>query len=365
MRVLAITNMYPSAEMPASGVFVEQQINGLLAIGVQVSVVFIDRRTEGAMAYYRMSPRILSAIEKFSPDLVHVMYGGVMADQVTRQSDLPPTLITFHGSDLLGENLSGLVRWLISHYGVHCSRRAATRARGLVVVARHLLSRLPSGIESDKCRVIPCGIDLDRFRPRSQMECRQRLGWCERALHVVFASGHGDPVKRPGLAKAAVQHAIRGGVPAQLHYLTGIPNDTVPVWLSAANALLLTSLHEGSPTVVKEALACGLPVVSVDVGDVVERLAGIEGCHLAKPDPADLAYRLRLVWERGQRIDCGRRLQELSHMAVAHSLRRFYEHILAGDRVRRTPLPTGKSSVSTVHGHSTLRLEPAAFGSCL
>src|SRR4051812_40869478 len=114
MRILVVTNMYPSLQSPANGVFVEQQVLGLLAAGVQVRVVFVDRRREGAMAYYRMTPIIGAAVKEFNPDLIHVMYGGVMADQITRMPGLPPVIVTFHGSDLLGENLSGLCRKIIS-----------------------------------------------------------------------------------------------------------------------------------------------------------------------------------------------------------------------------------------------------------
>ena len=85
MRVLAITNMYPTPRSPSSGVFVEQQVNGLRAIGVDVQVLLIDRRTEGAQVYFQMRSRILSAISTFRPEIVHVMYGGVMADKITAQ----------------------------------------------------------------------------------------------------------------------------------------------------------------------------------------------------------------------------------------------------------------------------------------
>jgi len=358
--------MYPSPEAPTSGVFVEQQVQGLLSAGVEVRVIFIDRRQEGAMAYYRMAPSIRDAVKEFEPDLVHVMYGGVMADQVTRQYGLPPVVVTFHGSDLLGENLSGMVRKLISRYGVYCSRRAARRAAGVVVVARHLLKALPglsptpstlnfqSSVALAKddqpstpiVRVIPCGIDLDRFKPMNQDECRQRLGWSKDTFHVLFASANNDPVKRPWLARAAIEETAKLGIRVELHQLAGVPNTEVPVWFNASDALLLTSLHEGSPTVVKEALACGIPVVSVDVGDVTERLEGIEGCHLAKSDPADLARQLRRVWERRQRLSCQRLIADLSHMAIANQLRHFYEHVTRKSPARAgTALATSESLV--------------------
>ena len=327
MRVLAITNMYPTAGLPANGVFVEQQVNGLRSIGVQVQVLLIDRRREGAWTYYRMAPRVNRALAGFRPDLVHVMYGGVMADQVTRQPRLPPVVVTFHGADLYGENLSGVMRKLISHYGVHCSRRAARRANGVVVVARFLTKFLPGDKNQSKLRVIPCGIDLVRFKPMDQRFCQQKLGWFNGAVNVLFVSGIGSLHKRPWLARAAIDVLRARGVPAELRCLSNVPNSEVPVWINASDVLLLTSYDEASPTIVKEALACNVPIVSVDVGDVAERLEGIDGCHLAKPEPSDLALKLGCITRHRQRLDCRARLEELSSKAVAERLKQFYEEI--------------------------------------
>ena len=327
MRILAVTNMYPSAAFPGRGVFVHEQIRGLRASGVEVSVLFVDRRQEGPRAYYRLANRVDTAVAGFDPDAIHVMYGGVMADQIVRRHHVRPVVVTFHGSDLLGENLSGWARKLISRYGVYCSRRAAQAAEGVIVVARHLVKALNGVVPTHKVRVIPCGIDLDRFKPMDPLDCKQKLGWSTRAFHVLFASSNGDPVKRTWLARAAVAQMSNADRPPELHCLTGIPNAEVPVWLNASDALLLTSMHEGSPTVVKEALACGLPLVSVDVGDVAERIEGIEGCHLARAEPADLAAKLCRVRQCGKRLGCAPRLRELSILRVAQRLKCYYEGI--------------------------------------
>jgi teichuronic acid biosynthesis glycosyltransferase TuaC len=328
MRILAITNMYPSAAFPAQGVFVQEQVKGLNAIGLDVRVVFVNRRQAGPLAYFRMRNQVRSAVAEFEPDALHVMYGGVMADQIARHHHVRPVVVTFHGSDLLGENLSGRARKIISRYGVHCSRRAATAADGVVIVARHLMKALNGAVASDKVRVIPCGIDLERFKPMDSSACKSRLGWNPESFHVLFASSNGDPVKRPWLAEAAVAQLHHSNRPTELHYLSGVRNADVPVWLNASDVLLLTSLHEGSPTVVKEALACGLPVVSVDVGDVAERIEGIEGCHLAAAEPAELAGKLCLVRQRGTRLDCQARVAELSILIAAQKLRQFYEQVI-------------------------------------
>ncbi len=325
MKVLAITNMYPSGEFPGRGVFVREQIQGLISIGLSVRVLFVDRRRDGPSVYYRMGSRLLEMLKEFDPDLVHIMYGGVMAQRVVRHYHARPILVTFHGSDLLGENLSGWTRKWVSRYGVWCSKRAARAAEGIVVVARHLLKVLPPAAFKGQVHVLPCGIDLERFKPQDPVACRRRLAWSGDSFHVLFASSNGDPVKRPWLAHAAVGETLRRGIPVELHHMTGVANAEVPVWLNASDALLLTSLQEGSPTVVKEALACGLPVVSVDVGDVAERIEGIEGCHLAQPTPADLADKLALVHRHRTRLDCRDRVEPLDIVQVARRLKALYE----------------------------------------
>jgi glycosyltransferase involved in cell wall biosynthesis len=357
VKILAITNMYPSLQRPGSGVFVEQQIKGLLSRGLDVRVMFFDRRKEGASVYYRISALLQRQLADFAPDLVHVMYGGVMADQVTKQRGLPPTVVTFHGSDLLGENLSGLARKLISRYGVHCSRKAARRVEGIIVVGRHLLKALGAGIAATKVQVIPCGIDLERFKPLDQQQCRERLAWQPADFHVLFATSEGDPVKRPELARAAVGllHGKYGDV--KFHVLSGTPNSEVPYWLNAADVLLLTSKHEGSPTIVKEALACGLPVVSVPVGDVRERIAGIDGCHLAEPESEDLARKLELVYKIRQRLNCDEKLQDISNQTIAARLEHFYF-----DTLRRWDVSEARIAEGAIKSGPRYRVPPRRQG---
>jgi glycosyltransferase involved in cell wall biosynthesis len=328
MRVLSITNIYPSPERPWLGTFIQQQVIGLRSVGVETKVLYFNRKKDGPFIYYRMGSLISEAIAAFRPHLLHVMYGGVMADAITRRSWSLPVVVTFHGSDLLGENLSGIVRKLVSHYGVGCSWRAARRASGVVVVARHLEKALPEDVDRRKIRVIPCGIDMSRFKPMDQEACRQKLGWAAGTFHVLFPANTGDPVKRPWLAQAAMEALKEHGINAELHMLSGVSYADVPLWINASDVLLLTSLQEGSPMVVKEALACEVPVVSVDVGDVAERIASIEGCHLVGTQPGDIALGLLDVWRRKGRVDNTNFIQTLSIGTIAERLKSFYGEIL-------------------------------------
>jgi teichuronic acid biosynthesis glycosyltransferase TuaC len=328
MRILAVTNMYPVPNIPELGIFVEQQIVGLRRIGLEVEVMFVDRSKKGMSVYVGLESDIRANVRRFRPDVIHSMYGGVLAGQVTSAVKDRPTLVTFHGSDLLGENLSGTIRKAISRYGVWCSRKAAQRASGIIVVSKALSDALPKRMDRSKIRVIPCGIDLERFKPLDQQSCREHLGWESGRFHILFP-GSSDPVKRPALARAAAAAIENREIRAEIHYLRGVANSDVPTWLNASDVVLLTSLHEGSPTIVKEALACNVPVVSLDVGDVAERIAGIEGCYIASPDPTNIAAKLSLIYGRGRRVLGRLKVQALSLEQVANRLKDTYEEVLA------------------------------------
>jgi teichuronic acid biosynthesis glycosyltransferase TuaC len=328
MRILAVTNMYPMPGFPNAGIFVEQQIRSLREIGLTVDVILVNRLERGMSAYIGLARQVCATVRTFRPDLIHSMYGGVMAEQVTKSVNDRPTLVTFHGSDLLGENLSGSVRKILACYGVRCSRRAARRASGIVTVSRVLLDALAQDVDRAKVRVIPCGIDLQRFKPLDKDICRARLAWDPGRFHVLFQASS-NPVKRPGLARAAVERLSHFGIRAEIHYLRGVANSQVPVWLNASDVVLLTSLHEGSPTIIKEALACNLPVVSVNVGDVAERIQDVAGCYIALPELHDIATKLSWV-HRGPRQVSGRvKMEALSLERIAHRLKENYEEVVA------------------------------------
>jgi teichuronic acid biosynthesis glycosyltransferase TuaC len=114
------------------------------------------------------------------------------------------------------------------------------------------------------------------------------------------------------------------GTDVELHVLAGVPPDAVATWLNAADTVLLTSAHEGSPNVVKEALACNVPVVSVDVGDVRERIHEIAGCYIADPTPEDLAAKVERAVRREGAITARERVADISLERVAARLWDIY-----------------------------------------
>jgi glycosyltransferase involved in cell wall biosynthesis len=196
------------------------------------------------------------------------------------------------------------------------------------VQTRELKECLPKDVDQRKVSIIPNGVDFDRFKPMASVSCCNRLGWDPDRFHILFPKNGGDPVKRLGLAQEAVRCLKQTEMPVELHLLEGVAHHEVPLWLNAADVLLLTSAHEGSPNVVKEALACNRPVVSVDVGDVAQLISDLEGCHLAADEPNDISEKLRQVYLK-PRCESGRkRIRELSRDEVSRRILAFYEAIL-------------------------------------
>ena len=323
MRVLVVTNMYPSDAHPTAGTFVASQVESLRDLGIDMEVLPIDRVAAGRVVYRNLAKTVRASFNTVNPDLVHVMYGGVMSAVVRRAIRERPVLVSFCGADLLG-NPGGAIEILSARVGVVASKWAAVRAAGIVVKSENLFNALPRGVDRSRVWILPNGVDLRRFRPLDRLECQRRLGWDPSRKHVLFPSSPARTDKRFGLAEACVARLNQRGAKVDLHVLKDVPHEEVPWWLNAASAILLTSVSEGSPNAVKEALGCNVPVVSVDVGDVRARIGGIDGCFIADPTPEDLAGKLGQVFERKEPIDARRQIDEISLEHVAEKLREVY-----------------------------------------
>ena len=344
LRLLAVTNLYPTPQTPSSGTFIEQQVKGLRQSGVDAEVMLVDRRQKGMRAYWGLGGQVSARIADVRPDVVHVMYGGIMADEVTRGVKNKPLVVSFCGEDLLGEPLAGYrevgrpvigyLRKMVSEYGVWASHRAARRAHRIIVKSKNLQDALPQDVDRSKVQIIPNGIDLERFKPVAQGEARRTLGWSADRAVVLFVTVGGDPRKRLGLAQDAVAK-IKCERAVDFRIMSGVPHEQVPLWLNASDILLLTSFHEGGVNIVKEAMACNLPVVSVDVGDVRERLTPVRSCVITEPTPDALGSALSDVLHRGGRSDGRNHLNALTLSAVAAQLKQVYN--LALSDCRTTP----------------------------
>lgn len=213
-------------------------------------------------------------------DLIHIHYG--QCGLACLPTNLP-VVVTFHGSDLEGIiGNDGKYIWQSSILK-RISRMIAFRADQIIVVSESLGNLLPSRCDYE---VIPHGIDLDLFRIMTKTEARGILGLPEDKRLVLFAGSPDIPRERYYLAQKALR-MVKLDDPADLLVVTGESHDKMPLYMNACDALLMTSIHESSPNMIKEALACNLPIVSVDVGDVKKRILGLPRCVVCENDLAE------------------------------------------------------------------------------
>jgi glycosyltransferase involved in cell wall biosynthesis len=176
--------------------------------------------------------------------------------------------------------------------------------------------------------LIPMGVDLAMFKPAPREEARKQLGLPPDKRLVLFVAHPLNYIKRYDLAQAAVQLLRLDSPDVDLIAVYQAPHETVPTYMNACDALVLTSTYEASPCVIKEAMACNLPIVSVNVGDVAERIDGVEGCYLCEPTPQDIAAKLRRVLQDGHRPDSRAKIAELSLQNVGRRVIAVYQDVL-------------------------------------
>jgi glycosyltransferase involved in cell wall biosynthesis len=270
--------------------------------------------------------RLRKEIQQFKPDVVHAHFGTLTALVCVLVSPVP-VVITFHGQDL---NPSPGDPWLRSKLGHLFSHLAARRAAQIICVSPGVRNHV--GYIKDRVHLLPCGINMERFHPMPKDECRAKLGWRMDDKIVVFNAGS-DPVrKRIDVAQATLAHAKKRIADLRLHVFGGkTHNDEMPLFYNAADCLLVASDYEGSPMVVKEALACNLPIVSVDVGDVVERLAGVTPSAIAARNPAALGNALVEIVSLGCRSNGREMMRDLSEEAVAGKIVSIYRLVAGAD----------------------------------
>lgn len=325
LRVLHATNMYPTLADPAYGAFVAAQVQALAAAGVRVQLEFIDGRGNDA-AYVAGLRRINRLARSGAFDVVHAHYG--LTGFVAAFQRLP-LVVTYYGDDLLGTpDGHGRVTWksrVIRGLGA----LAARRADALICMSEGMRAALPRTADRARAHVIPNGVDLGRFAPGARALARTRLGLDPTARLVLFPNTPGEPRKRLDLAEASLRRLATERVAARLWIVSRVPHEQMPDHYRAADCLLLTSDWEGSPNVVKEALCCDLPVVSVDCGDVAHWLELAPGSELVERDPAALAAALARVLRSGVRVDGAAARRELDGHRVAERVVAVYHEAIA------------------------------------
>ncbi|MGM9811117.1 MAG: glycosyltransferase [Paludibacteraceae bacterium] len=276
--------------------FITEQAEALRAAGCEVEYFGVVGK--GVWGYLKQLPKLRRVIREQHIDIIHAHYG--LCCLLANLQRRVPVVSTYHGSDINSPRVMRFskVAMRLSAWNIFVSKRTQDIA----------FAQVPKSVQQ-KSSLIPCGINLPaswqelQNQPIGQQTLKQ---WVNTVLepnkkHVLFAGAFDNPVKDPELAKAVVQEINRRAIAAktvaeetknevQLIELKGYTRDQVNALMYTCDALLMTSKTEGSPQVIKEAMACGLPIVSTDVGDVKERIAELSACRIASSrNPIDIA----------------------------------------------------------------------------
>lgn len=321
MKVLVISNMYPGKNSYL-GIFIKQQVKDME--NEDLCTIKVVKNRKGSVAYVPFILKNIFYLLLGSYDIVHAYYGfhsALFAALIKRR----PLIITFVGSDAVKEPSRNKVYRILQRFVV-------SRSNHIIAVSSKIKNILISdlGADSNKISVITFGIDFDLFKPIPQAKAREKLGFPSDKKLVLFPSNPKRIEKRFDIFNRAVELLQKDNHNIMPVILSNNrrPYSEVPLVMNACDVLVLTSDSEGSPTVIKEALACNLPIVSVDVGDTREVIKDATNCYICKQEPVNIAERIKLVLNNGIRTARRNNIKHLSSKKITRKILELYREII-------------------------------------
>lgn len=304
LHILIVTSIYPTKEEPALGAFVASQVTSLRKLGLHCEVLFLDVR-HSKWELLKGIRRVRKALSTGQYDLIHAHFGynGIPA---ALQKQVP-FVISYCGTDLNHPKHRPISKWV------------AKRADACIVKSESLRQLL-----NHPAHLIPNGVDMDHFKPSDKQDARRRLKLKPDTKYILFVcTDLARPEKRYALAKEAVAQAGY-----ELLVMSNATPAEAPLYFNAVDALILSSHYEGSPNVIKEALACNVPIVSTDVGDVKTHIQHVHNCQICTDTPNALAQGLHTVLADGNPSNGRKQIAHLSTDSVGKQIVHLYQNIL-------------------------------------
>ena len=319
MRILYVITGQPNT---TDHIFAQRQAIALQRAGISVDVFFLHRWTLFSTLSSEFV-RLRKMVRSTNPDFVHARY-GTMTGAICAIATTRKLVVTFCGSDL---NPSLCMNPIRMHFGHLLSQLTALRACKIICVSPQLKKRL--WWTRDRAEIVPDAVNLELFCPMPKNEAGSALGWNPHERIILFNAGYDPYSKGIDIVKQAVKIAQNHIDDIRLVVLNkNVSPDDMPLYYNAADCLILASAWEGSPNVVKEAMACNLPVVCTKVGDVEERLNGVFPSIVTERDPHKMGEGLAQILSLNQRSNGREKIGALSLDRTTERLIRFYKEVL-------------------------------------
>ena len=311
MKVLFVCSGNFQGKFEHAQVFVHEQMESLRSLGIHCDLFLIVGK--GKSGYFRNAIAIRRKTKAADYQLIHAVFGfSGLAAALQRRV---PVITSFIGSDI--HSNSKLITKLVLFLSCYS-----------IFVENKLVSL--SGA-TKRYSIIPFGIDTQIFKPSNKLLARKQLNYNTDEKIIVFASSFLRPDKNFTLAQKAMQYL---DIPFRIIELgKSYTREELALFYNAADLFLMTSLHEGSPQTIKEAMACNCPIVSTDVGDVKEVLGNTDGTYLSSYDPKNVAEKIQLALEFAAtkgRTNGRERIIELGldNQQIAQRIYKVYQEVL-------------------------------------
>jgi teichuronic acid biosynthesis glycosyltransferase TuaC len=292
-----------------------------------VDIHYFKISGKGFLGYFRHIFKLKRHLSKNSYDLIHAHYGlsGLVA--VFAKQKKQKMVISFMGTDLLGNRNRKGRTTITGNLLVRVNQRLAKHADFVIVKSKQMAHRINCRNKS----VISNGVDLSEFYQIDRSSAMEKLGWNKESKHLFFMADPTRPEKNFPLVRDAFRKLMSQGI--ELHVFENISASDVIYYYNASDVCVLTSFHEGSPNVIKEAMACNCPIVSTGVGDVTDIFGNTEGCNISSFDHNDLTLKIKetITFSLGKGKTNGRnRIIDLGldSGTVAKKIIKVYEQVL-------------------------------------
>ena len=287
---------------------IKEFASSIIRKGIEVDYFYVKGR--GFYGYLNNLSSLKKKIRQENYDIVHAMFG--LCGMLSVLQRVCPVIITFMGCDVNRNDLRVISRLAMkfSSYNIFVDQRLSN-----ILNAKKRYSDIPFGVDFE-----------NTFFQMDKKECRKKLGLDPEVKIALFASTFDRIEKNYVLAREAVE--IIGDVEL-IELNNKYKRHEVNLLLNACDLLLMTSIREGSPQIIKEAMACNCPIVSTDVGDVIDVIKDTQGCYMTSFDPIDVSEKIKEALRFGRKTDGRQRIKHFGVNIIAEKIIDIYNSVLA------------------------------------
>ena len=276
MKVLHITNNFPTKQYPVFGIFVKEQIESLTNLGVENEVFFINGRELGRKAYWSSIKKLRKKLKNSDYDILHCHHSfSALILFLTFRFSKFKKIVSYQNPP---EKEGGLFLFKLVNVFFN------------VIIVKNISE---SVLNNSKVNYLPNGVNTEFFKPQDVEESLRKLKLDSNIKYILFMDSYKRRTqKRVDRFDEVINILLKNGNPHNIQplVLTNTDRSLIPSYMSVSSLHLLTSDFEGSPNSVKECLACNIPVVTCPVGNVHDLIGDVNGCYISKTfEPKELA----------------------------------------------------------------------------